>query len=141
MLSLSIVDIKGFMAELLKGGAFDGFGLHSLVIHSFACFEIHRPSGETELKWSAVRPFAFDIVKSGSKPKSLKVVFMMPGEIIDFSETNLFLNVNFEADKVVVTTGLAQKNFSVDKTPHRRWNEHVLQFFNEKNIAFVDELL
>jgi len=152
MLSLSIVDIKGFMAELLKGKSFDDFGLHSVLIHSIAIFEIHRvqnqaqAENEKELKWADIKPFAFEIVKSGTTPKLLKVVFMAAGEIIDLPEANLFLNINFEAGsgdaggKAVITTGLAQKNFSADKAPNRRWDDYVLNFLSEKNISFIDEL-
>jgi hypothetical protein len=140
MLSLSIVNIKGFMTELLKKETFDNFGLHSLVIHNFACFEMRRLASDSELNWSHLRPFAFDIVKSDVTPKLLKIVFMMPGKIIDLPEGNLFLNIHFESGKVTITTGLAQKNFSTDKTPHRRWNDYILKFLTGKNIGFIDEL-
>ena len=140
MLSLSVTDVKGFMAELLKGKAFDDFGLHSALIHNFACFEISRDKTNIELKWAAVKPFVFEVVKGNIAPRLLKIVFIMPGEIVDLQEANLFLNINFDGAKLAVTSGLAQKNFSADKTPHRKWNEYILNFLLEKNIVFVDEL-
>ncbi|MCL2350393.1 MAG: DUF5721 family protein [Defluviitaleaceae bacterium] len=133
MLSLSITDIKAFMAKLLKSEVFDGFDLHSLAIHSFALFEVSKTDAPP--KWAVVRPYAFDIVKGGGLPKTIKAVFSEPDE-----DMVKFLNIHFEEAKITITTGISQKNFSMDKTPHHQWNDHILGFLKSNNIEYINEL-
>jgi len=141
MLSLSIADIKGFMNKLLREDTFDNFDLHSLQIHNFACFEIHKPQDEPTPKWSAVRPFAFDVVKSGgTTPKFLKVVLATSGGTIDLPDATLFFNTHFEDGKITITTGFSQKSFSLDKSGQGLWDDHVKKFLDGRNIEYVNNL-
>ncbi|MCL2234849.1 MAG: DUF5721 family protein [Defluviitaleaceae bacterium] len=141
MLSLSIVDIKDFMGKLLKEEIFDNFDLHSLLIQNFACFEVHKTSDQPAPKWSAVRPFAFDVVKrGGATPKSLKVVLAAEGSLIDAGDATLFFNAHFEEGKITITTGFSQKSFSMDKSGQGLWDNYIQKFLIDKKIEFIDNL-
>ena len=42
----------------------------------------------------------------------------------------LFLNINYEADKVTCTTGTSMAVFTLDKSVDRVWDEAVEKFLN-----------
>ncbi|MCL2353777.1 MAG: DUF5721 family protein [Defluviitaleaceae bacterium] len=132
MLSLSIVDVKGFMAKLLKEDVFDGFDLHTLNIQSFASFEVYKVAEEEPPKWGVIKPYAFDFVKGGKTPKAIKLVLSSGGEGC--------INIYFEESKTTITTGFAQKTFTMDKSQARMWEEDVLQFLQKANIEYINEM-
>ena len=141
ILSLSITDIKDFMSKFLKDPVFDDFELHSIAIHSFANFEIYKSNIEQNPpKWAVLRPFAFDIIKGGKTPKSIKAVLAMPGNMLDIPQATLFLNIFFEDGKINITSGISQSGFSLDKTGAQQWNEYITNFLRDNNISFQDNL-
>jgi len=95
MLSLLIVDVKGFMAKLLKEDVFDGLDLHTLNIQSFASFEIYKVAEEEPPKWALIKPHALDFIKSGKTPKAIKLVLSSNGAGC--------INIYFEENKIWFT--------------------------------------
>jgi hypothetical protein len=140
MLSLSIANVKDFMAKLLKSEVFDSFELHSLVIHNFVCFEINKIPAQPTPKWCDIRPHAFDIIKGGKTPGYIKAVLAMPGEGFELADTFLFINIHFEEGKINLTSGISQSTFTLDRSGHSRWNDFILQFLDENEISYINEL-
>ena len=132
---------KSVMNKILKEDSFDGFDIRSAVICSFARFEItgvadRDTEGEETAKkqfckWGELKPYVFNIIRGGQKPKLFKLVFSLDTERTeaDFpGAAALFLNVSFERDEINITTGTAQKTFSLDKTVENTWDVYAGSF-------------
>ena len=135
MLALSIPDIRGFMSKLLKQEIFDDFQLRNAVVNTFARFEIYGAKDDECALWAAVRPHVFDIIKGGTPPKSVKIIFAKEAE-----GASLFVNIHFEDGKISLTTGLSKKGFSLDKTEDENWDARVLKFLEDNEITYINEM-
>ena len=135
MLALSISDVRGFMVKLLKEDIFDDFQLRNAVVNAFARFEIYGATNGGCVLWGAVRPHVFGIIKGGTPPKSVKVIFAQEAE-----GTSLFVNIHFEDGKVNLTTGISKKGFSLDKTDDENWDAQVLKFLEDNEITYINEM-
>ena len=141
MLALLIEDTKGFMVKLLKEGVFDEFLLKSAVIDSFARFEVYAPQTEGGVCWSGVRDHVYHIVKGAAAPRGLKIVFCADMEKFNIINAGgLFINIHFEAGKIMVTTGLSVKSFSLDKSSEEEWDAAVLGFLEDAGIGCVNQI-
>ena len=136
MLSLSLQNTKDFMSKLLKNDTFDNFELHNLTIHSVACFEVTKMPSVPSPTWATIRPLAFEVIKGNKAPNHMKIVLAQTSEDIV-----RFLNITFDGEKITITSGLSQKNFSLDKSEHRQWNEHILDFLGNNAISYTNDLL
>jgi len=138
MLALSISEIKAFMAKLLKDNCFDDFQLKSAVVDSFARFEV---SADDVVLWAAVRNYVFDFIKGGVAPKLIRVILCADVEKAGIENAGaLFINIQFEGGKINLTTGMSQKNFSLDKTGDHAWDDAVLRFLDDNNIKYSNEI-
>jgi len=93
------------------------------------------------ISWEALRPLIFAIIKTGEKPKQIKIVFSYKSKEITTIHTNaaaLFLNMTYENGGVNFTTATAQKNFALDKSLDDNWDEWVRGFFNKSGIPVTD---
>jgi len=91
--------------------------------------------------WEALRPLVFAIIKTGAKPKQVKIIFSFKTENVKDIHPNaaaLFLNMVYENDTVNFTTATAQKDFSLEKSLDDSWDEWVRSFFIMKNISVID---
>ena len=135
MLSFSVNDVKAFMGKLLKSELFDAFDLHSFAIHSFAVFEMHKHPAGVPPAWAQARVYAFDIIKGSKAPSYMKVVLARAD-----GDDLLFLNVLFEDGGIVLTSGMSQKSFSMDKSKYQAWNEFIVDFLAKNEIEYTNNL-
>jgi len=137
MLALSIDNVKIFMVKLLKSPVFDEFTAKNVVVDTFARFEIN--ASDEAANWENVRSYVFDIIKNGGLPRSVKVVICADGEKYAMPDVGtLFINIHFEGGKINLTTGLSKKNFSLDKTDERQWDEIVIKFLENAEIKYTN---
>ena len=150
MLALKInnnADVKTFMNKLLAENVFDFFEFREAVISSLIRFELYRErrkNDDTEetddpTLWEKIRPYIFNIIKGGKKPKSMNIVFSFPTERIaeiDGTARALFLNIIFEGEGLLITTGRAAKSFSLDKAAEAAWDEYAEKLLKGMGIAF-----
>lgn len=136
MLSLSIDNVKEFMAKLLKESTFDAYELHSLTIHSFLIFEMNKLPEQPPQTWENARTYAFDIIKGNVPPTYIKVVLAKHS-----NDDTMFLNITFEDGKIVITSGYAQKYFNPDKTAFNAWNDSIKEFLQTNNISYENNLI
>ena len=135
-----VENTKEFMVKLLKEGVFDEFLLKSAVIDSFVRFEIYARA-EEEACWGSMRDHVFHIVKGSAAPRSLKVVLCADVGKFDISNAvGLFVNIHFEAGRVMLTTGLSMRSFSLDKSSEGEWDAAVLGFLEDAGIGFVSQI-
>ena len=150
---ISDSEVKNFMNKLLKENCFDDFELRNVQIKSFAKFDI---DGRIERKfiennnlsddkffceWRKIKPYVFNFVKGKIKPSFMKIVISAPENLaaeISENAAALFINFVFENDRVICTTGTAQKNFMLDKSLDAAWDNYVKSFFKDIQIAVYD---
>lgn len=140
-------EIKIFMNKLLKGNEFDSFEVRKIELETISKFSIegrinkdYLPEDEKRefCTWQELKPYIFQIVKGNKKPKNMKIIFSLSKNIIDQLSDNalaMFLNVNFEDNKITCTTGTSQKNFSLDNTVDIIWEEYINKFIKQAGIA------
>lgn len=165
MVSLKIIDIKAFMSSLLIQNVFDNFLLSELQIKTYNYFhitgnlneeyyskdEIEMLDGRKYSLWSEIKPIAYSLIKGNKLPLSIKIVLLLsPGNTqkvltksgapISESDINgLFLNIRFEKGELRLVTGISTRNFSLDKTLERAWDDDVKLFLKHYEIAVEEE--
>jgi len=141
MLALSISDVRGFMVKLLKEEAFDEFQLRNAAINTFARFEIYGTKEGGYVSWGAVRPHIFNIIRGDKLPKAIKIIL---GKDMDGSDADnpvsVFINIHFEDGKIVLTTGISKKGFSLDRSDDEKWDEQVIKFLEDNEITYKNEM-
>lgn len=165
MISLKVVDVKGFMSNLLVHKVFDNFLLSELTIHTsnefyisgklntdfFTNEELEELAGRNYITWGETKSFAYLFIKGSKPPLSIKIVFLLSGTNtekilaragvgIEPKDVNgLFLTVRFEKDMLHLTTGTSLRIFTLDKTLEQVWDEDVKKYLRHFEIA-VEEL-
>lgn len=168
MTAFEISDIKQFMTKLLASPLFDNFLLSEAVIQTGVTYQIdgqlHKDFYQEEqlnelgissdectyTPFSLVRSHCFDLMKGKNTPVSFRFVFMLSPENMantlvksgsSFSEedvSGMFINLNFRKGKLLCTTGISYKIFSVDKTPDQEW-DHLVELFFKKNMIDIKD--
>ena len=161
MIGLSILDIKNFMAGILTGTMFDKFYLRDGEIQTFTEFHLggylNRPYFDSEewealegrelCLWSEVKPFAFQLIKGHKLPVRFRLVFQLSDEntrwLLDKHHLpvnpedigGLFMNITYDHQKLVCTSGVSYKTFVMDKTLEQGWDDTVCQYFKQNHIT------
>lgn len=165
MISLKIIDVKGFMSSLLIHTTFDNFQLIELDIATFNNFHVSGylnkgfySSDELEIlegreysKWSEVKPIAYSLIRGNKTPLSFKIVFLLSAQntekILLKSGLNLkmddinglFLNMKYENDELHLITGTSIKTFTLDKSLENEWDSNMKSFLKHYEIAYEEE--
>lgn len=153
MISFVVHDTKEFMNLLLKQNRFDDFCIRNIDIVTFALFQMdgtknkeYYSLAEQELiqenycYWKELKPYVFQIIKGQKLPKYIKIVFSVPAQKqkeICTVPANYFLNVLFEKNTVICTTGCSLKTFTMDKSAEFVWDKWVETFFHQIHIAIT----
>jgi hypothetical protein len=137
--------VKDFMNRLLRESIFDGFEARTVDITALACISIF---GQTEsendniLTWSEIKPLVTAVIKSGPRPRYMKIIFSANKELTVSVHENakaLFLNMTYENNKISFTTACAQKVFTLDKSLDKQWDVWVKDFFMGNKIPANEE--
>ena len=161
MISLHILDVKGFMSQLLLRDTFDRFYLTEASITTFGTFYIDghlqkQYYSQEELEneefchnftyWKQVRPFCLELIKGKKTPLHFKIVFQLSssntekllkqaGVSLSLSDVGgLYLNLHYDGHKLNCVTGTSLNIFTMDKSLERSWDEMVGKFFRAKEI-------
>lgn len=161
MLSLKILDVKSFMGSLLIQKVFDNFLLSEAEVVNHAYFsidgkinlqffneeEIEELQGRKYARWSDIKPYIFSLIKGNKLPLSIKIVMVLSTENMEkllqqsgapLSKENingLFLNIRYEKENLIITTGTSISTFTLDKTLDHSWDDNVRKFLKMENIA------
>lgn len=166
MIALQLTDIKSFMNTLLRTDTFDHFLLQEAVITSAASYVIDGhitkdfyTQQELEelqlvdypaLPFSMLRANCFDLMKGKKAPASFRFVFQLSPDnlrktlnAVHSSYTasdlaGLFINLKFQNQLLILTTGISYRIFSADKTLDAEWDKLVKKFFVQHDIAFEE---
>lgn len=166
MIALNLLEIKDFMNKLLCTETFDNFLLREATICGSCTWEIDGTinpdfySGEelseqglfglSYLPFGQVRTHCFQLIKGKRTPSYFKFVFSLsPANLARTLEqthshfspediTGMFLNLKFSHGKLVLTTGISYRIFSVDKSLEQEWDSLVKRFLKNHEITFEE---
>lgn len=137
-------DIKIFMSKLFVQNSFDDFEVRLLEINSFANFKIETNLSKNEentIYWEKIKPYGFNIIKGSVLPKTIKVILNVKKEEIENISEKLasgFLNIAYENDEVLFTTGTSTKEFTLDKSYESMFEDYIKSFFELHKIPAID---
>ncbi len=148
MITIDIVNNKNFMNALMKEDIFDNFEVRNIEINTFTKFEISGILNKSYFSldeqetinrnfclWKELKPIVFGLIKGSIKPKSIKIIFSYDTNKLEEFDNNasaLFLNIVFEDNKIICTTGSSQKVFSLDRNVETKWDIYIGNFFNNE---------
>lgn len=166
MVALELTDIKEFMNKLLKSETFDHFLLQEAIITGAASFVIdghlHKGYYTTEeieelqltdcssLPFSMLRGSCFDLMKGKRTPSYFKFVFLLSPENLSRTLatvsssytvndiTGVYLNLKYQNQQLVLTTGISYRIFSTDKSLETEWDKLIQRFLTQNGIAFEE---
>jgi len=137
--SIQESDIKNFMQHLFALDSFNCFQVRGITIHSFTYFEISGEKTEGYCTWEELSPYVRNILKGRDKPRAMKFVFAHGQvESVHPNAAALFININYEGDKITCTTATSQKNFDLNRQVDTEWDTWVKAFFMQKKINIVE---
>jgi hypothetical protein len=161
MISLHILDVRGFMAQLLLRDTFDRFYLTEASVTTFGTFFIdgrlqknyysseeleHEEFSQPWSYWKQMRPFCLELIKGKKTPLSFKIVFQLSAantekllrqsgtSLMPSDVAGLYLNLHYNGKELHCVTGTALNLFTMDKSLEHAWDEMVRKFFRAKEI-------
>lgn len=166
MIALNLSEIKDFMNKLLCTDTFDNFLLREATISGSCMWDVdgninvdffsaeelaeHGLEGLSYMPFSHVRTQCFDLIKGKRTPSYFKFVFLLsPANLARTLEqthssftpddiTGMFINLKFQQGKLLLTTGISYRIFSVDKSLEQEWDSLVKRFLKNHEIAFEE---
>lgn len=160
MLSIQITEIKNFMAHLLSRETFDSFYLVEASVkmnisyhvdghlnHDFFDTDTLDKPDRDYCLWKEARPFVFNIIKGKRLPLGCKIILGLPKATIAFlikeskctfceeDIEGIYLNILYEQKKLMITTGISYRSFSLDKSLEHDVDEHMQRFLKNKGIC------
>ena len=160
MIALQVEGLREFTQHLFVRDTFDAFWLSEADIRTKADLIIQGridpgffasndtdagpadTSGHSEengapayLTWGEVRHYCYEWIKGPVLPLSFRVLLRDP----ERTEDEAYLNIRYERDKALfITTGYAQKTFSMDRTDEREWDDEVRTFLAAHDIGLKE---
>lgn len=161
MIALDFPKVKDSMAKLLLSDTFDHFyfisaeivTFNTLTLDGFLKKEFYEegraPEREYSL-WKDVREHCFSYIKGQRTPLRFSFVLGLSNEniekLLDSRELpyapkdvrGLYLNIRFDGQSLLCTTGTSMNTFTMDKTLEQIWDVMVRKFLTQKGIVFEE---
>ena len=166
MIALELTEIKLFMNKLLCSEIFDNFLLQEATIQGDITYHIegalHSDFYSTEeleaeqleglsfIPYRKVRSKCFDLIKGKRTPSFFKFVLLLSPKNLQNTllqtESNLtskdvsaiFINLKFQNNKLLLTTGISYRIFTVDKSLEYEWDKLMKRFLTNHSISFEE---
>lgn len=166
MIALDISSIKDFMHKLLCTDTFDHFLLKEATIQTGITWNLEGElnndfysseeldelglTGLSFLPFGQVRAQCFDLIKGKRTPSYFKFIFLLSPENLSrtlqrthsaFTPediTGMFINLKFQYGKLLLTTGISYRIFSVNKSLEQEWDSLVKRFLLNHEISFEE---
>ena len=144
MESYSISNKKDFMSKLLKADLFDSFEVREVTLHTaYKCFLDGSRNQEffndieteeilsTFVTWKEIKPFVYNSIMGQKLPTYFKIVLstnLQKTEAISPAASTFFLNIIFKDNEIKCSTGVAYKEFTLDNSCEKDWDERIKNF-------------
>lgn len=167
MILCKITDKKDFMNKLLAGDCFYSFLLKEASISGFVPLQIDGRINtaffsaedtdsahflaEEYACWSDIRPMCFDFIKGKRTPTRFHFILYLKSEALsqlllkqqltkeNSMVRNLVLNIKYEQGAITITSGVDYSSFTLDKQAEHLWDQTVMKFLSQKQIAYTIE--
>lgn len=157
MIALELPKIKESMTKLLLSDAFDNFLLIQAEIVTFNTFTIDgylkkdfyeedmHPAREYSL-WKEMRDYCYSIIKGNRTPLRFAIVLGLSSENTEKLLTQqelpykindvkgLYLNIRYDGETLLCTTGTSMNLFTMDKTLEQTWDKMAQKFLVQKGM-------
>ena len=166
MIALELPEIRIFMNKLLCTEIFDNFLLQEASIQSSIHYHIEGTLhtdfySQEELEqehladlsfipYGKVRTQCFDLIKGKRTPAFFKFVLLLSpanlektlqqigSALTSLDVTAVFINLKFQNNKLLLTTGISYRTFTMDKTLDREWDNLIKKFLKNHEIVFEE---
>lgn len=163
MLAMQITSMKQFMNQFLASDTFDTFLLEEGTVTTACTVQIdglhHKefyqeddesaiPTGTYDfVTWKSMRSLVFDLIKGKHTPLNFKFVLHLKPEhtasilsggncSVTLEQIKAFvLNIRYDGEKIMLTTGTSFRTFLLDKEPDTLWDHALLKYLSKKEIA------
>lgn len=166
MIALQLSEIRVFMNKLLCTEIFDNFLLQEASIHGNISYNIEGAihtdfysedelaeehlTGLSFIPYGKVRTQCFDLIKGKRTPSFFKFVLLLSPENLaktlqqsgsSFTPSDIsaaYLNLKFQNNQLVLTTGISYRIFTTDKSFDYEWDNLIKRFLKSHAIAFEE---
>ena len=166
MIALALPEVKIFMNKLLCSEIFDNFLLQEAVIQNSISYQIQGTlhpdfysaeeleaehlTGLSFIPYGKVRSQCFNLIKGKRTPTFFKFVLLLsPANLQNtLQQTHssftaqdisaVFLNLKFQNNKLLLTTGISYRTFSTDKSFEQEWDILIKKFLKNHEIIFEE---
>lgn len=166
MIALQLPEVRIFMNKLLCTECFDNFLLQEATIQSAISYHIEGnlhsdfySEEELELEqlkdlsfipYGRVRTQCFDLIKGKHTPSFFKFVLLLSpdnlertlkqtGSSLSSSDVSAaFINLKFQNNQLILTTGISYRIFTTDKTFDLEWDGLMKRFLKNHEITFEE---
>lgn len=166
MKAFQLPEKKEFMHLLLRSGIFDNFLLSEASVHTAVRYDIdgrlneaffsedelssQQLAGLMYMPYGRLRPVFFELIRGRSAPTYFKFVLMLsPSNLkntIQASGTSItssdilgvYLNILYQNEQLMLTTGVSYRVFIPDKSFEREWEKFTINFLKRNNIVFSE---
>lgn len=157
MIALELTKVKESMAKLLLSDTFDNFLLIQAEIVTFHTYTIdgylkkefydeeNRPTRDYSL-WKEAREHCYSMIKGNRTPLRFSIVLglsventenLLVQQGLPYKNTDvkgLYLNIRYDGEKLICTTGTSMNLFTMDKTLEQTWDKMAQKFLAQKGI-------
>lgn len=146
----TISNKKEFMNKLLKSDLFDTFEVREVILHTAfkSVLDGNRNQdffsdleSEEELSpfvtWKEIKNYVYQFVMGHKLPTYFKIVLSTntpkTNSLSPLAST-FFLNISFKDNEIKCSTGVAYKEFTLDKSCEQLWDEKIKHFLFKYNF-------
>lgn len=166
MIALQLPEVRVFMNKLLCTEIFDKFLLQEASIQGNISYHIegalHRDfyteeeleqehlNGLSFIPYGKVRTQCFDLIKGKRTPVFFKFVLSLSpvnlektlqqtGSDLTLEDvTAAFINLKFQNNQLLLTTGISYRTFTIDKSLDHEWDTLIKRFLKNHEIIFEE---
>lgn len=166
MIALNLPEVRVFMNKLLCTEIFDNFLLQEATIQNSVSYHIEGSihtdfysadeleqehlTGLSFIPYGKVRTQCFDLIKGKRTPGFFKFVLLLSpvnlektlqqtGAALTTQDvTAAYINLKFQNNKLLLTTGISYHTFTTDKSLDREWDSLIKKFLKNHEIIFEE---
>ena len=166
MIALELTEVRVFMNKLLCSDVFDNFLLQEASIQGSIAYHIEgtlhsdyysKEELEQEhltnllfIPYGKVRTQCFDLIKGKRTPSFFKFVLLLSPANLEKTVcqagtsltaqdvTAMYINLKFQNNKLMLTTGISYRTFTTDKSLEQEWDILMKKFLKNHQIVFEE---